>query len=204
MAPFSERLTLAIIGPLITVVLGTLVIGGLIQLISNKAQRDRARNERKLEQRRSDAALRHELVSDVTRTASTLYLAMQAYWRTKTEIPKSSREERAKVLDDLHKVYRASRTDGEVLAVRLSAYFKSDEPETAWHKVVDLLTVRYFQVIDRDTQKLYERNAKGTQGQEHSGLNVDQLQDPTTLLDSYRSALKDAVQALLDEPLRSG
>ena len=202
MTPFSERLTLAIVGPLITVVLGTLIIGGLIQLITTRAQNRRAKDDQRLEQRRADNALRHELLSDMTDAASALYLATQNYWQAKTSTPALTRRELSDARKALDEQYHKSRTRGEILESRLSAYFEASEPQEGWHKVVDLLTIRYFQLIDRDTDQLYKDNAKGTDGQEHSGLTVDQLRQPKTLLNAYRAALKEAIEVILTESLR--
>jgi hypothetical protein len=202
MAPFSERLTLAIVGPLVTVILGTLIIGGLIQLITTRAQNRRARDDQKLEQRRSDNALRHELLTDMTDAASALYLATQNYWRAKTSTPPLTQQELSDARNALDEQYHKSRTRGEILETRLSAYFEASEPQEIWHKVVDLLTVRYFQLIERDTDQLYRENAKGTDGQDHSGLTVDQLKQPKALLNAYREALKEAAEVVLTESLR--
>jgi hypothetical protein len=202
MAPFSERLTLAIVGPLVTVILGTLIIGGLIQLITNRAQNRRAKEDQKLEQRRSDNALRHELLSDMTEAASALYLAAQRYSRAKRDRSAQAQQELSDARKALYEQYHKSRTLGEILESRLSAYFEVSEPQETWHKVMDLLTVRYFRVIDRATPQIYEVNEKGFEGKEHSGLTVDQLKVDKTILDSYRAALKQATEVVLTEPLR--
>jgi hypothetical protein len=228
MAPFSERLTLAIVGPLVTVILGTLIIGGLIQLITSRSQNRRAKEEQRLEQRRSDNNLRHELLSDMTEAASALYLATQRYWRAKRDKQERESSWRArrswwprrgkqalvvqevsdarKALDDQ---YHKSRARGEILESRLSAYFASSEPQETWHKVMDLLTVRYFQVIGTDTEKLnrlYRDNEKGFNGKEHSGLTMEQFRasekDSKVLLDAYRAALNEAAEVVRTESLR--
>ena len=215
MPPFSERLTLAIVGPLITVILGTLIIGGLIQLITSRAQNRRAKEERRLEQQRSDNDLRHELLADMTESASALYLATQRHWRArreKAEWAKQTRAERAQIeqeISDARKFlddqYHESRKRGETLESRLSAYFQTSEAQEAWHKVMDLLTVRYFQetLINKDRlNRLYEENRKGRDGKEHSGLTVNQLSVTKAVLNAYRAALKEATELVRTEPLR--
>jgi hypothetical protein len=206
MAPFSERLTLAIVGPLVTVVLGTLIIGGLIQLIASRAQNKRAEEDRKLEQQRSDSALRHELLSDMTDAASALYLATQRYGRAKTETPALDQRELSEVRRILDEQYHKSRTRGQILESRLSAYFEESEPQETWHKTMDLLTVRYFQLVGRATDGLFRENEKGYNGKEHSGLTVEQLKasekNSKILLDAYRAALNEATEVVLTESLR--
>jgi hypothetical protein len=68
--------------------------------------------------------------------------------------------------------------------------------------VIDLLTVRYFQLIGRDTPMLYARNAKGTDGKEHSGLTAAELKNAATLLGAYHEALRNATDSVLEHPLR--
>jgi len=202
-APFSERLTLAVVGPLVSAVLGTLIIGGLIQLITSRAQSKRSKDDRELEQRREDNALRHELLSDMTEAASALYLATQTYYRAKTNQPPLPRDELAAARKALDEQYQKSRSRGEVLESRLAAYFETSKPEEDWHKVTDLLTVRYFQLIDRASEGLYQENAKGRGGREHSGLTAVELRNPKEVLNAYRAALREATSAILGESLRS-
>jgi hypothetical protein len=75
----------------------------------------------------------------------------------------------------------------------------SDQPRNRWHQAIDLLTVRYFQLVERDTEALYAANA----GPEHSDLSVDQLRNPKQLLIKYREALKASVRAVFDGDLRA-
>jgi hypothetical protein len=98
----------------------------------------------KLEQRRSDNALRHELLSDMTEAASALYLAAQRYSRAKRDKSSLAQQELSDARKALSEQYHKSRTLGEILESRLSAYFEASEPQETWHKVMDLLTVRYF------------------------------------------------------------
>ncbi len=64
---------------------------------------------------------------------------------------------------------------------------------------MDLLTVRYFQLIGRDTDRLYELNS----GPEHSGLDSAELRNRTTLLDAYGKALKESVHLVFNTELRA-
>jgi hypothetical protein len=79
------------------------------------------------------------------------------------------------------------------------AFFVSDAPRQEWHRVQDLLTLRYFQLIDRATAKLYDSN----KGPEHSGLQPDQMTNPKNITDAYRTAMHRAVDLVFTEPLRS-
>ena len=61
---------------------------------------------------------------------------------------------------------------------------------------MDLLTVRYFQLINLANDALLSANA----GPEHSGLTVEQLKSPKLVLDTYRARLLEATRAVLHEP----
>ena len=95
--------------------------------------------------------------------------------------------------------YLQSRTRGEVVEKRLEGYFISSEPRNSWHRAMDALTVRYFQLIDLATDRLYEAN----KGAQHTGLSVDQMKNPELLLDCYREALAEAVQGVFATPLKA-
>ena len=46
--------------------------------------------------------------------------------------------------------YRTARVVGEALETRLRISFATDKPHRLWHATMDLLTVRYFQVVGPD------------------------------------------------------
>ena len=50
---------------------------------------------------------------------------------------------------------------GEVIERQLEAYFLSSDPRALWHATMDLLTVRYFQLVDLATDNLLAANAIG-------------------------------------------
>lgn len=220
--PFGERLVLAAVGPVIVVIVGGLVVWFITHTIQSKREdairnedqraaamereRDRARadSDKERELRARDDALRHELVSKMTDSASSLYLMTQHFWRAKLmakENPGNPALEQAveKLHPKLDEQYLRSRAAGEAIEHQLGGYFDSELPQKEWHKVQDLLTVRYFQVIERATGGLYAKN----EGDGHTGLSLDQLKDPKTLLNSYHQGLKDAVDLVFSETLRS-
>jgi hypothetical protein len=87
--------------------------------------------------------------------------------------------------------------------IRLTAYFTGGETKAAenWHNVMDLLTVRYFHVIDLATPELLKNNAKGTDGKEHSGLDEEELKDDKNVIKAYPEALTNAINVVFKEPL---
>jgi hypothetical protein len=207
--PLWERISVAATGPLVTVLMGGLVVWGItysIQQSRETALRDRAEKradaETSRELRARDDALRHELVNTLTESAGTLYLFTQHFWRAKEDLKRDpSNQALQQALADLRKKldeqYLKSRASGEAIENRLLGYFMTSTSRDKWHQVQDLLTVRYFQLIDRDTDKLYENNA----GAAHSGLEIQDLRNPPKLLESYRTSMKDVVSSVFEEPL---
>lgn len=220
--PLGERLLVAATGPLITVLIGGLVVWAITTKIQRKREaadkalqhareddlraRDEARADlvRAQDTARADDALRHELVTAMTESAGKLYLLTQHYWRAKKDASldphdKGLADVLVKMRDRLDAQYLESRAIGQVVEARLEGYFTSGKPRNRWHQVMDLLTVRYFQLVDRDTQKLYEDN----EGEHHTGLNVQQMRNPKTLLTAYHRTLNESVRVVFEEELRA-
>jgi hypothetical protein len=182
--PFWQRAVIAAIGPIVAAFVGTLGIGLFAARITDRIQ-----------QRRQDRDLREQIIVEMTQTAGTLYFESQRYWRaTKREAMSQERLAALRVSTDER--YHSARVAGEVLETRLRVYFSTDRPRQLWHATMDLLTVRYFQVVDLATDALLRANA----GPEHSGLTVDQLRDVRLLLDTYRARILEATRAVLEEP----
>jgi hypothetical protein len=202
------------------------LIGGLVVwAVTSKVQHNREKSDRQLQEEREDAirtreeqradaemarewrarddALRHELVTSMTEAAGTLYLTCQHYWRVKQDAETNPNEATSKAFNDfretLDAAYLQSRTNGEVVEKRLEGYFVSSEPRDSWHRAMDALTVRYFQLIGRDTDKLYDANA----APQHTGLSVQEMRNPKVLLDRYRETLAATVQSMFETPLRA-
>jgi hypothetical protein len=99
--------------------------------------------------------------------------------------------------------YIQNRIRGEAVETRLRTSFDSDDPRRHWHAAMDLLTVRYFRLLDPGNTAILEINA----GPDHSGLDISELADPKTVLDAYRTRLGEAIDAVRDHPtlgLRGG
>lgn len=200
-APFGERLLLAAVGPLVTVVVGSGLIGLALWKVTNRAQQRREDAARDLEQQRADHELRHDLLAEATRIAATLYLTTQHYWRVYSD--GAGGEELAAARTALDRQYRESRVDAAVLEARLDALYSREEVAEAWHRVDDLLTVRYMQLIERATPRLLAENAMGRGGRVHSGLTAAELRRPKTVLTAYHGALRAATRLILTAPLRA-
>lgn len=181
--PLWERLLVAATGPVVTALLALFVLN----LVTAWAQR-----------RREAGDTRESLATELTETANSLYLALQAFWRAARDVPLAERrtaEQLAEHRTRLERVYLEARTKGQVLEQRLAIYFESHEPKQSWHAVTDLLTVRYFLLLEGDPARRQSIRAKNA-GPEHSGLTADELKDPALLLSSYRAALAACIATL--------
>jgi hypothetical protein len=220
--PLWERIVVAAVGPAVTVLVGGLAVWWITSTIqqrresaesqraTDRANAERARAEaredaqRVREERARDDALRHELVGEMSDSAASLYLMTQHYWRSKRFVrdhagDQTARAKLEQLRPELDTTYLQSRTSGDAIEHRLSGFFVSDAPRQEWHRVQDLLTLRYFQLIDRATPKLYDEN----KGPEHSGLEPDQMTNSKNVTDAYRVAINKAVDLVFTEPLRS-
>jgi hypothetical protein len=220
--PLWERIVVAAAGPAVTVLVGGLAVWWITSTIqqrresaesqraSDRADAERARAEaredtqRVREERARDDALRHELVGEMADSAASLYLMAQHFWRAKRFVRDHADDQAARATLErlrleLDARYLQSRTSGDAIEHRLSGFFVTDAPRHEWHRVQDLLTLRYFQLIDRATARLYDAN----KGPEHSGLQPDQMTNPKNITDAYRTAMHRAVDLVFTEPLRS-
>lgn len=148
----------------------------------------------------ASATVRRELINDMVGTATSLYLETQYFWR---ERQGASPERCSMLRERLDQAYLDAQRDGERIEKQLATFFpsrsdKTGRPEVVsqWHAVRDLLTVRYFQLINRNTQSLRAANA----GPRHSGLTESQLDNAKIVLDSYRARLDDAVRLVASKP----
>jgi hypothetical protein len=182
--PFWQRAVLAVISPLVAAFVGTLGIGLFAAWITERIQL-----------RRQDRSLREQIIVEMTQTASGIYIETQRYWRA-TRIESVTPDRIAELRMSLDERYLSAHVAGEALEMRLRIYFETDKPRLLWHATRDLLTVRYFQMIDLATDGLLQRNS----GPEHSGLTVDELKKPQLVLDTYRKRLLEATRAVLSEP----
>jgi hypothetical protein len=183
--PLWQSMLLAAIGPLVAAIVGTLIVGLFAQRITRIAQ-----------QRREDHSYRELLISEMTEVASALYFETQRYWRARDRerLDDARLQELRAALDQQ---YHKSRVAAEVLETRLRIFFRADAPRLLWHSTIDLLTVRYFQVIGLATRKLREINA----GPEDSFLTADELDNASIVLEAYRQRLHDAAHAVLKTEL---
>jgi len=141
---------------------------------------------------------RDELVSAVSEACSALYLQTQRYWRATR---RSGDEDLGNYREDLERQYFATRERGSVLESRCQIVFVSDTPRLLCHRLIDLLTVRYFDLTEANgaSDALLQKNA----GDLHSGLEVPELRRPEQLLAKYHATVEEFVAAARTAPLAS-
>lgn len=201
----SERILVASAGPIIGALLGTGLIGFILWKVSDRVQRRRSELDRELEQQRADNLmenqLRHELLTLALTTAAKLYLETQHYQRVQDD-KVSSDEDKVDARKALNAQYKNSRAAAMVLEARLKALFVTDTTAAVeWHKIDDLLTVRYMRLIGKGTKRLYEINARGYEGKEHTGLPKEHLEYDGDIIRSYHQAVAVLAEALMSSPI---
>lgn len=186
--PLLEQVIVAATGPIVTALLALLVANQVTMWA----------------QKRKDAAqTRESLSTEITETANTLYLALQVFWRAARDTPLSRRASEAGLANEraaVNEAYQEARIRGEIIEQRLRVYFSSPQPVRCWHRVVDLLTVRYFLLLEGDEAKRASIRRKNA-GSEHSGLTEAQLDEPRILLESYRRALDETFLSIWSNDL---
>jgi hypothetical protein len=192
---------------LVTVLLGTGLVSWILWRLDQRALKQREAEDaqkRSLEQDRVrkdlESQLRRELLTPLLTSASELYLSTQHYWRIRTDPSRASEEPEVRsAMDDQ---YRKSRATITVSEMEFEAVFATDEPARLCHRIDDLLTVRYMQLIGKDTDALYEKNSLNYEGKEHSGLPESELRQANLVLDSYRSNAKELARSVLSSSFR--
>lgn len=177
----------------VTAIVGSLIIGGLLALIARRAQF-----------RREDRMIRDRLIEEITRTLGTLNIKLQLYEHfviAPVDDVSRSPDELAQRRSDLDIAYESAAATANSLESRLRAYFEDTTVAEAWHGAWDCLVVRYYSMIvpgRASQEKLYKENA----GEEHSGLSVTELADPAAVRRRYQVLRNEVTEALATSQLR--
>jgi hypothetical protein len=128
--------------------------------------------------------------------AGRLYLECNRFGRLKSDASISD-EQKLEARKALDEQYLDCRAAAMVLEARLEAIFESPEPAIEWHRIDDLLTVRYMRLTGQASDRLYEINAKGYDGKLHSGLTEKELHYEGTIVKNYHLAMKVLTHLML-------
>jgi hypothetical protein len=121
-----------------------------------------------------------------------LYVASQHYWRAKRD--KLPPEQLAEVRRTLDAQYSESVSTVIALEYLLGLHFPNPLARQLMHRVGDLLTVRYFQLVTKGgaSPALRQKNA----GDDHTGLDASELAHAPRVLDKYHKTLGELAQAV--------
>jgi hypothetical protein len=195
---FGQQLWLQIAGPLVSTVVGSLIIGGLVAWITTRAQN-----------RRADRQIRDGLIEGMTRVSATLYIEAQAYARFLLGLSGSPETDatRAKMRKGLDDAYEKAVIEGTSLEARLEAYFADPQPREDWHGARDCLAVRYFDLVLTDhrdkLEEILKVNAADYEGKPHSGLSLDDLHSRAKVLARYQQLLSAATVGVTSAKMRA-
>jgi hypothetical protein len=86
-----------------------------------------------------------------------------------------------------------------VLEHLLGLHFADWRPRQLCHRVMDLLTIRYFQLVREGgaSEKLRRQN----EGDEHTGLSAEDLASGPKVLAKYHVTIDELVEAIADGAL---
>jgi hypothetical protein len=147
-----------------------------------------------VDRRRSRRRVQAQCVRKATSLAGSFYAATLTAKR-QVEWP-----EVYGVLDTaaLTEVYHESTSQWKLFEQELRFLYGSDTgPYERWHQVYDLLTARYLHVLDMGTPENFKYMwNRSPDGDLHSGLSVDELQNPTLVDDTYANTLYDLIDLL--------
>lgn len=179
------------VGPITAAVVGTVIIGGIAQHITQRAQDRRAYRE-----------LRHTLAFEMAEAAYDLYFRTEhhARWVQHTA---PGVEQLALRLQALDTVYANQRVAMGSLQTRLDVYFDKGRPSRLWHQVIDLLSALFFTAANAADSQLQEL-LSNVQGEKHTKLTLAELRgDRAVLVERFGEALGLAVTSVLSDPLRA-
>jgi hypothetical protein len=162
-----------------------------------RARADRER-ELMMAASRANRTTQYDFVTRTSELAGSFYFATQQYSRRKRD-QQTWGQLNGPELDQLYTQWAAN---SEVLETELRIrYGREQGPAETWHQVRDLLTVRYFDLRDRNTEALRAVNALGKDGKKHSGLPVDDLNDMNLVLRTYSTAMSELAMHLQQDEI---
>jgi len=179
-APFWQLAILQSIGPLNTVLIGTLAIGLWASRITAQTQ-----------QRREYQQFRHDLIVEMGRD-SQRPPSRDAAVLAGQDRDNATADQLQTLRTWLDERYHEIRVHGQALETRLGVAFRFRDAKRHWHATMDLLSVRNFQLTDPKNDAALDANA----GEEHSGLSGAELRNPKTVLDAYHQRLGQVVNAV--------
>ena len=193
---FAEQLVLNLAGPLFTALLVGIGVAEFARRAQNRrdtrireSDRRRAEEALQVERHRENHALRERLIGQAIEAPSALYLATQHYWRAK-----EAGLDVTPYRESLDAQYLESRRQGLVLEHLLRLHFADPRPRQLTHRAMDLLTIRYFQLVSDGGASLDLREKN--EGDDHTGLSKKDLESGPKVLRKYHATIDELVEAI--------
>ena len=191
---FWRQVALNAVSPIVAAVFGGLIVGFIVR---------RAQNHR------ADLALRTSISIDMMQVAYGFYTKL-------IEVIRRERYGQEVNIDDLPERYEDFRIAARVLEAKLHAYVRDSEARWLWHGVVDLVSLRYYSLVHRDSIRLNDMINYLAQQAENEEiptkvrslfLSPTELHDREVLYDTALAKadfmLDRATQCVLNRRLRS-
>jgi hypothetical protein len=190
-----RQLLVAATGPVVSAILGSLIIGLFAQWLTRRVQDNR-----------DASTIRRQLVSDLTEVAGATSLALNAFCRLKDNVAGErwrprSRRQLAAAREALDRQHFDSRVRGWVLERRLEIHYGAKSPAwREWHKTLDALHLAYLRLAEA-----YVDSDVEDQMLEHMDLRGESIgsapKDIERLLEASESGLKDATSRVLTDSM---
>jgi predicted DNA-binding ArsR family transcriptional regulator len=193
--PLLRQLVVAATGPVVTAILGSLLVGLFAQWVARKVQ-----------DQRDASTIRRQLVSDLTEVAGASSLELNAFGRLRGRLTGRrsgyrSRRRLASAREVLDRQHFDSRVRGWVLERRLEIHYgEGSRASLEWHKTLDALHLAYLRLVEMQVDAELEN-----QMLEHMGLPDERIgsapKDIERLLEASESGLKGATGSVLKDPM---
>ena len=190
-----RQLLVAATGPIVTAILGSLVVGLFAQWLTRRVQDNR-----------DASTIRRQLVSDLTEVAGVSSLELNAFQRLKDNLAGKrsgprSRRQLASAREALDRQHFDSRVRGWVLERRLEIHYGARSLAwQEWHKTLDALHLTYLRLVEIEVDSKLEKQMLG-----HMDLGGESIgsapKDIERLLGASESGLKDATGKVLTDPM---
>lgn len=186
---FQQEIVLQLVGPVAAAVLGTVIIGGIAQVVAREVQR-----------RQADRKFREALVARISQIAYSIHYRLEHYNRW-IRHSQPDEAERQGARQELERAFIEERVRLGALQNELDTYFGVSRAGNSLHRLSDLAMIKYVYMTHAPASQVDELSQAVT-GPQHTGLNIDQLSDERLVQSRLTAALRDTLDGVLRDPLK--
>jgi len=188
---FGQQIILQLVGPVAAAVFGTLIIGGIAQVVSHQVQH-----------RKADREVRSSLVSRLSKVAYSLHYRIQHYerWARHSSPPVNTLQS---AQAEVERAFIEDRIELGALQNEVDAYFGKSGPGASVHRMTDLIMVRFMQTMSVPASQLAELS-ESVAGPGHTELSIDQLRDARLVQGHLAQALHESMDRILRDQIGEG